>query len=128
MDFLIQIDKIRDLVQKYKYLKDSKKINNYNEEETKKDFILPLFEALGWNVHDKYEVSAEEKQSDGRVDYGFYLDGRTKFFLEAKSLKADLHRVEFANQAVRYSWNKDVTWAVLTDFESIKVFNAQVNL
>ena len=32
---------------------------------------------------------------------------------------------KFAFQAINYSWNKGITYAILTDFESIKVFNAQ---
>ena len=116
---------IKDLILKYEEVLASGRAKKYNEEETKKDFILPLFEALGWNTTDKREVSAEESQSGGRVDYGFYLNDRAKFYLEAKSLPTDLNREEFANQAIRYSWNKGVTWAILTDFESIKVFNAQ---
>ena len=75
---------------------------------------------------DKNEVTAEEHQQTGRPDYGFYLNGRCKFFVEAKALKTNLHSEDFANQAVRYSWNRGVTWAILTDFESLKVFNAQV--
>src|SRR3990167_2437145 len=119
-------EKIRALVEKYNEVKAAGKLKSYTEEETKKEFILPLFEALGWEVHKKEEVSAEEKISSSFVDYGFYSDGRVKFYLEAKKLGADLHKEEFANQAIRYSWNKGATWAVLTDFESIKVFNAQV--
>ncbi|MEK7650961.1 MAG: N-6 DNA methylase [Patescibacteria group bacterium] len=119
-------EKIRLLIDKYEIAKSAGKIKSYTEEETKKDFILPIFEALGWDVHNKNEVSAEENlSSSDRVDYGFYLNGRAKFYLEAKSLKVDLHREEYAKQAIRYSWNKGVTWAVLTDFESIKVFNTQ---
>lgn len=117
--------KIQSLIEKYERAKTSHSISKYSEEETKKDFISPLLSALGWAMDDRNEVSAEESQSSGRLDYGFYLEGRPKFYLEAKSLKADLHREEFANQAVRYSWNKGVIWAVLTDFESIKVFNSQ---
>ncbi len=117
--------KIQALLDKYQVAVNSGKINKYSEEETKKDFILPLFEILGWDVHDKNEVSAEESQSGGRVDYGFYIDGRPKFFLEAKPFKHDIHKEEFARQAIRYSWNKGVTWAVLTNFERIIVFNAQ---
>jgi len=113
------------LIEKYELVKSSNSISKYTEEETKKDFILPLFKALGWDVDNKKEVTAEEHQSSGRVDYGFYLDSRLKFYLEAKSLGADLHKEEFANQAIKYSWNKGATWAVLTDFESIKIFNAQ---
>src|SRR3989344_5001599 len=119
-------EKIKDLVDKYEKVKSAGRLKSYTEEETKKDFILPLFEALGWSVFDKEEVSAEENiKSSGRVDYGFYLNGRPKFYLEAKPFKADLNKEDFANQAIRYSWNRGVTWAVLTDFESIKVFCAQ---
>ncbi|MFH1048934.1 MAG: N-6 DNA methylase [Patescibacteria group bacterium] len=119
-------EKIKALAEKYELVRNSGKLKSYTEEETKKDLILPLLEALGWNVFDKNEVSAEENIiSSGRVDYGIYLNGRVKFYLEAKKLSADLHREEFAHQSIRYSWNKGVTWAVLTDFESLKVFNAQ---
>ena len=115
------------LVEKYKKSEKAGLLKGYTEEETKKDFILPLFEALGWEVYDKQEVSAEEHiKSSGQVDYGFYLNGRPAFYLEAKKISVDLNRPEFANQAVRYSWNKNVPWAILADFEGIKVLNAQV--
>ncbi len=117
---------IPKLIDRYKLVVASGKLGKYTEEETKKDFILPLFRILGWDTENKNEVTAEEQQSSGRVDYGFYLNERPKFFLEAKPLKSDLNREDYANQAVKYSWNKGVTWAVLTDFESLKVFNAQV--
>jgi len=58
------------------------------------------------------------------VDYGFYLNGQPKFYLEAKKLSVDLHREDYAKQAIRYSWNKGVTWAVLCDFEGLIIFNA----
>ncbi len=116
--------KIQDLIRKYETVKESDKIGRYTEEETKKDFILPLSEALGWDVYNSKEVSAEEQISGDRVDYGFYLNGQPKFYLETKKLSVDLHREEFAKQAIRYSWNKGVTWAVLTNFECLIIFNA----
>ncbi|MBU2082003.1 type I restriction enzyme HsdR N-terminal domain-containing protein, partial [Patescibacteria group bacterium] len=116
---------IQKLIDKYQVAVSAGKISKYSEEETKKDFILPLFEILGWDVHDKNEVSAEESQSSGgRVDYGFYIDSRPKFYLEAKTFKADINSSDFAHQAIRYSWNKGITWAVLTNFEKIIIFNA----
>lgn len=127
MDLNLAKDKIKLLVEKYNKALTASNLTKYSEEETKKDFILPLFEALGWGVFDKNEVSAEESQlSGGRVDYGFYLNDRIMFYLEAKALKAELHKEEFANQAIRYSWNKGATWAVLTDFESLILFNAEI--
>ncbi|MBI2028511.1 MAG: N-6 DNA methylase [Candidatus Levybacteria bacterium] len=119
-------EKIKELIGKYELAVVAGQIKKYTEEETKNSFIKPLFEALGWDFSEKNEVSAEENIiSSGRVDYGFYINGRAKFYLEAKKLKADLNSEEFARQAIRYGFNKGVTWAVLTDFESIKVFNSQ---
>ena len=65
--------KIQELVDKYEKAKLSRSISKYTEEETKKDFILPLFQALGWNIFDKNEVRAEESQSGGGGDFGFYF-------------------------------------------------------
>jgi len=118
-------EKIKILIEKYEKVRDSGKLKSYTEEETKNVFIKPLFELLGWDFSKKEEVSAEENISGKRVDHGFYINDRIKFYLEAKRLSADLHNEDFANQTIRYSWNKGAVWAVLTDFESIKVFNAQ---
>lgn len=117
-------ERIEELIGKYQQILASGKIKTYTEEETKKDLILPLFAALGWDVFDRNEVTAEEQISGDRVDYGFYLNGRIKFYLETKKLSVDLHKEEYAKQAIRYSWNKGVTWAVLSDFESLIIFNA----
>ena len=116
---------IENLVEKYNRILEENRVKEYNEEMTKKDFILPLFRALGWNVEDSNEVTAEEKISKRRVDYGFRIDGIPKFFLEAKSLKANLDDPKFFEQAVSYAWHKGCTWAVLTDFEAVKILNAE---
>jgi type I restriction-modification system DNA methylase subunit len=59
------------------------------------------------------------------VDYGFKLADIPKFYIEAKSFREDLNNLEFINQAINYAWLKSVTWAVLTNFEGLKVFNAE---
>ena len=118
--------RIEELCRNYDAELRSDKLKRYTEEDIKKGFILPLFEALGWDTKNRDEVSSEEHiKSSGRVDYGFYLDDRPKFYLEAKSAKANIYDEQWAKQAVRYSWNKGVTWAVLTNFEHLLVFNAQ---
>jgi len=121
--------RVKELVDNYTKLAEEKRIGKYNEEMTKKDFIIPLFEALGWNVYNKPNktdnVSAEETISKKRVDFGFKINGIPKFLLEAKAIPVDLNKTMFAEQAINYSWHKGCTWAVLTDFEGIKVFNAE---
>lgn len=117
---------IKDLVEKYESAKKTMGIRRYSEEDTVKDFILPLFNILGWNTSVKEEVSAQDHiKGSGRPDYTFKINGITQFYLEAKKLSADLDDEKFAFQAINYSWNKGITYAILTDFESIKVFNAQ---
>ena len=116
---------IEKLVVKYNKVVEENRVKKYNEEMTKIGFIQPLFRALGWNIEDSREVTAEEKISKGRVDYGFRIDGISKFFLEAKSLKADLDKEEYFEQAISYAWHKGCTWAVLTDFEAVKILNAE---
>ncbi|PIP27819.1 MAG: hypothetical protein COX29_04410 [Candidatus Moranbacteria bacterium CG23_combo_of_CG06-09_8_20_14_all_35_22] len=118
---------IADLVGKYNRLKKEDKIKDYNEAQTRNEFIEPLFGLLGWdmrNLKNDNEVTTEEDISGKRVDLAFRINGIAKFFLEAKSMKADLDVESYARQAIKYSWNKGVDYAVLTDFEGIKVFNA----
>ena len=125
MDKQVVLEKIKALIEKYQDAVKDGRASKYNEEMTKKDFILPLFDALGWKTSDSREVSAEEQVSKKRVDYGFRINGIPKFFLEAKSLKEDLDNTKFFEQAVSYAWHKGCTWAVLTNFVRVKILNAE---
>lgn len=117
--------KIAGLVAKYESL-PTRALNKYDEENTKKDFVLPLFSYLGWDVENINEVTAEERASSGRVDYAFKLGGVSKFYVEVKPLRDDLSdKVDWAKQAITYAENKGVTWAVLTNFRQLMVFNAE---
>ena len=116
-------EKIKKLVERYKRLSEKEIKKDYGEERTKNVFIQPLFEALGWDFQD--DVWPEKEAGQGRADYAFMLGGMTKFFVEAKPLRVNLDIEIHARQAINYSWNKGVAWAVLTDFEGIKIFNAQ---
>src|SRR3990167_2919760 len=120
---------IQKLVEKYQRVAETGKIKSYNEAQTRNEFIEPLFEFLGWdmrNLTTDNEVTTEENVSGGRVDLAFRFGNIPVFFLEAKAMKVDLDEWKWAEQAINYSWNKSVTWAVLTDFESVKIFNAEI--
>ena len=125
----INFEAISELINKYKRLEQSGEIKQYNEEMTKKDFILPLFEALGWDVYNRLnrndKITAEENISKKKVDYGFWLNGIPAFYIEAKSFKEDLiTSTEDRKQAINYSWLKSCSWAVLTNFKILAVYNA----
>ena len=119
-------NRIKKLIEKYERL-DQERIRKYKEANTRKDFILPLFQALGWDVYNTKadEVIEEESVSGKSVDYAFKIDGITKFYLEAKAFNINLDEEKWADQAIWYAWHKSVPWAILTDFESIKVYNAE---
>ena len=118
-------EEIRVLLERYsQIMKKEREIKSKEEEMTKKDLIRPLFErVLGWNFEE--DVTAEEKISKGWVDFGFRINGVPKFFLEAKALSEDLDNPKFFQQAVNYAWHKGCTWAVLTNFEAVKILNAE---
>lgn len=120
---------IQKLVEKYQRILREGKVQAYNEAQTRNEFIEPMFQYLGWDMRNaevEGEVTTEEGISGGRVDLSFRLSGVPAFFLEAKSMKVDLDEWKWAEQAINYAWNKSATWAVLTDFESIKIFNAEI--
>lgn len=114
---------ISKLVEKYENLTPAQR-KQYNEANTRKNFILPLFESLGWDTRSD-DVPEEERASGKRVDYAFKINGITKFFLEAKPFSINLDESRWAEQAIWYAYHKSVSWVVLTDFESIKVFNTE---
>jgi len=118
---------IKKLVAKYKRLKPAQ-IKKYNEMTTRKDFVLPLFGTLGWDIKNNFttnEVVEEEPVVRGTVDYSFRLNNIPQFLLEAKALKIDLDKIEWSKQAVTYGWNMGMDWVILTDFEGLKLFNAE---
>ena len=77
-------DEIKLLVEKYEREKQNNRLESYSEEQTKNDFILRLFKALGWDVYNYHSntLTAEEKASRGRVDYGFRVNDIPKFFFK----------------------------------------------
>jgi type I restriction-modification system DNA methylase subunit len=120
---------IKNLVEKYREIESTGKLSAYNEAQTRNEFIEPMFEYLGWdmrNLRNKREVITEESVSSGRVDLSFQLQGMPVFFLEAKAIRINLDEWKWAEQAINYSWNKSVSWAVLSDFEGVKIFNADL--
>jgi hypothetical protein len=119
---------VRELVRRYEAIRRAGQDRSYNEARTVNELILPLFQALGWDVHNqtgRNEVIPEVQASRGRVDWAFRIRGVPRLFLEAKKLSADLDNPDHARQAINYAYNKNVTWAVLTDFAGLRVYNAE---
>ncbi|MCL4255272.1 MAG: type I restriction enzyme HsdR N-terminal domain-containing protein, partial [Anaerolineae bacterium] len=117
--------KIRELVNRFR---NDPLITTYNEAQIYKDYVLPLFSALGWDVTSR-EVTIEETVGRKRADFGFYIKTESRgylpvFYLEIKHNKQPL-TPENHQQATNYAYLKGITWAVLTNFAEIAVHNAE---
>lgn len=115
---------IQRLITQFKNLPASQR-KGLNEMQTRLGYILPMFKALGWDTSNINEVSPEEKVSRGWVDFSFRIGNIPRYFLETKKANEDLNDPRWVKQAIDYAWTKSVTWALLSDFEGLRVFNAE---
>ncbi|MGH9727847.1 MAG: hypothetical protein ACRD33_03200 [Candidatus Acidiferrales bacterium] len=95
------------LVRKYEADRDTYLSSQYNEAQTRTQFISPLLDALGWDVRNEAgvpynlcEVLEEKGETHGRPDYTFRINGQTKFFLAS-----DFARISFASGCFTLSEN-----------------------
>ena len=86
---------VRRLVQRFRRNQADYKNPAYNETQVRREFIDPLFKALGWDVDNEQgyaeaykDVIHEDAIKVGGAikapDYCFRIGGTRKFFLEAK--------------------------------------------
>ena len=112
------------------YYRDPK--NAYNEQSCRDEYISPLLECFGWDVHNKKgslpqyrEVVVEQYSNNSeRPDYTLTLNGVSKIFVEAKKPSIDI-TVEYepAMQSRRYGWNAKHKITVLTNFENLMIYD-----
>ena len=125
---------IADLVARFDSNKGFFTSNVYKEEEAKVEFINPMMEALGWDVHNKQglgpnfkEVIFEESLAVGKEtrapDYSFRLGGQLIYYLEAKKPSVNIKDDRSpAYQARRYGWSAKIPIVILTDFEEFAIY------
>ncbi len=110
------------------FVENKNKFEKMKETDIRNKLIDPLFESLGWDIDGKEipdEVIREETVRTGKtkfIDYTFRINGVTKFVVEAKAISEDLDNSTYIKQVIEYAYNKACLWAVLTDFEGIKIF------
>jgi len=136
VDKLTAHKNISNLVTRFENQYDSYSNVNYNETQTRKDFIDPFFKALGWDIDNEagYAEAYREVIQEDKVkisgatkapDYSFRLvGGKRLFFVEAKkpsiSVKDDIHP---AYQVRRYGCSAKHPISIVTDFEEFGVYD-----
>jgi hypothetical protein len=127
-----------DLVDRFAQHASAYRAGNYNETQIRREFIDPLFKALGWDVDNAQgyaeaykDVIHEDAIKIGGAtkapDYCFRIGGTRKFFVEAKKPSIDIKGdAGPAYQLRRYAWSAKLPLSILTDFEELAVYDCRV--
>lgn len=125
------------LVENFERNLDAYRSGKYNETQVRRDFIDPLFKALGWDMDNSagyaeayrdviHEDAIKIGTSTKAPDYSFRVGGQRKFFLEAKKPSVNVKDdVEPAFQLRRYAWSAKLPLSIVTDFEEFAIYDCR---
>lgn len=125
-------DLLRLITQYQRNIEGYRNAKGYNEQNCRDEFISPLLECFGWDVHNKKgtapqykEVVVEQFSNKGeKPDYTLTLNGVSKLFVEAKKPAVDITTDPApAIQARRYGWNAKHKLSILTNFENMMIYD-----
>jgi len=126
------------LIERFERNRDAYRSHEYNETQLRREFLDPLFKALGWDVDNEQgyaeaykDVIHEDAIKIGGAtkapDYAFRIGGARKFFVEAKRPGVNLKEDgDAAYQLRRYAWSAKLPLSVLTDFEEFAVYDCRI--
>jgi len=129
---------VNRLVERFQENRDVYCSSAYNETQARREFIDPLFKALGWDVANEkgyaeaykdviHEDAIKVGGATKAPDYAFRIGGVRKFFVEAKRPGVNLKEDgDAAYQLRRYAWSAKLPLSILTDFEEFAVYDCRV--
>jgi type I restriction-modification system DNA methylase subunit len=128
---------IKKLVERFTLHREEYVAGNYNETQLRREFIDPMFKALGWDIDNESgnaeaykDVIHEDAIKIGGFtkapDYCFRIGGTRKFFLEAKKPAENIEENrEHAYQLKRYAWSAKLPLSILTNFGEFAVYDCR---
>ena len=129
---------VLDLVQRFADSRKQYRSGHYNEAQLRREFLDPLFTALGWDLTNQQGYAPQYREViqeaslniEGQAkapDYEFRIGQTPKFFVEAKkpavNIQYDIHP---AFQLRRYAWSAHLPLSILTDFEEFAVYDTRI--
>ena len=130
--------KVEELINRFRNNKEQYTNNNYNETQTRRDFIDPFFEAFGWDISNKagksqtyrdvvHEDSVKVGKETKSPDYAFRIGGNRIFFVEAKRPFFELKdNCSFSFQLRRYGWSSKLGISLLTSFKELAIYDCSI--
>ncbi|MCZ7400548.1 MAG: N-6 DNA methylase [Candidatus Methanoperedens sp.] len=130
---------IEKLIKSYSDLKKSKndkEMASISEANVRADYVDRLFGILGWNIGNPDEYDREHFiRGAGFADVALKLNNKPVIFVEAKRFGGISHSKDIKGdwtleerQSILYALSKNCKWAILTNFEKIRVFNVLTGL
>lgn len=125
------------LIENFERNLDAYRSGKYNETQVRRDFIDPMFKALGWDMDNSagyaeayrdviHEDAIKVGTSTKAPDYSFRVGGQRKYFLEAKKPSVNVKDdVEPAFQLRRYAWSAKLPLSIVTDFEEFAIYDCR---
>jgi predicted type IV restriction endonuclease len=131
--------RVQELVRTFEANKHAYLGPDYPEAQARKDFIDKFFIALGWDVNHDVQTNPYEQEvkveppvpvgsTQRRADYAFRLApdfSNVRFFVEAKKPSIEIATKENYFQVIRYGWNSQTPFAVLTDFQQFHILDCR---
>ena len=129
---------VMTLVKRFATFRDAYRSGEYNETRLRREFLDPMFEALGWDMQNRGGTAEQYKDvihedaikiggASKAPDYCFRLGGKREFFVEAKKPSVNIKDdVGPAFQLRRYAWSAKLPLSVLTDFEEFAIYDCRV--
>ena len=116
---------IKDKFQSLNDIFNDAKSDLNTEEATKTALVLPMLQALGYNVFNPREVKPEYTADVGlksgeKVDYAILKNGTPEIIIECKHWKENLDK--HTSQLFRYFGTLDVNFAILTNGIEYRVY------
>ncbi|MDR3233306.1 MAG: N-6 DNA methylase [Planctomycetaceae bacterium] len=131
-------DPLRSLIDIFRSNIAQYKSSEYDEANTRTDFIDKFFTLIGWDVNNSNGYSEQYRdvvredhiQIDNRPkapDYSFRIAGSRKFFVEAKKPSVNIRdEIAPAFQLRRYGYTAKLPLSILTDFEEFAVYDTRI--
>lgn len=121
----MEIDKLKSDIKLVGKLVAELSENITNEEQTKNAFIMPFFQALGYDIFNPLEFVPEFTADVGikkgeKVDYAIILDGVPQILIECKSITENLTKHD--SQLFRYFGTTKSKFGILTNGREYKFF------
>lgn len=131
--------RVAELVERFKRNEADYLRATYNETQARTEFITPMLEAFGWDVHnasglplayreviEEATVEVGEERLSKRPDYELRLARQRKLFVEAKKPSVRIDRDPApAFQTRRYGYSASLPISIVTNFHQLAIYDCR---